>query len=320
MERLIHLFSLLLFFNTLVIGQTLTYSGRLLTKSNNSPIEYGRIYLKGKPYGVLSNVDGLFNLHNISQNDTLIISCVGYETLVLKLDAEKIKQQDIFLNPKIYNLTSAEIESGVPRIIKSGFLIPKIENDKVAGIFHGRISNGYSLINTGFQRATFIENREEKVGLIQSVAFFLHKEGIANTPFRLRLYSVNDKGAPKEDLLNKSIIVIDGRNDKWVKVDLRDYQIELPPNGFFIAMEWLQTNNEAFIYHSKYKKVVNKRGKERLRKEGHFKSKLIGFGQVLGFYEVEKKNASWTKFINRDWTKHLLNGVPMIRCEIKIWD
>ena len=85
-------------------------------------------------------------------------------------------------------------------------------------------------------------------------------------------------------------------------------------------MEWLQTNNEAFIYNSKHKKVVNKRGKERLRKEGHLKSDLIGFGQILGSYEVEKKKASWTKFINQDWTKHLINGVPMIRCELKIWD
>ena len=203
MKRLISLFSLVFFFNTIVISQTLTYSGRLLDRSNSNPIEYGHIYLKEKPYGVLSNVDGIFNLPNISQNDTLVISCVGYETLILKLDTEKIKQQDIFLNPKIYNLTSAEIESGVPRIIKSGFLVPKIENDKITGTYHGRISNGYTLINTGFQRAIFIENTGKKVGLIQYIEFFLHKEGIANTPFRLRLYSVNDKGEPKEDLLNK---------------------------------------------------------------------------------------------------------------------
>lgn len=320
MKRLICLFSLLLFFHKLAISQTPSYLGRLLDKSNNNTIEYGHIYLKGKPYGVLSNIDGLFSLSNISQNDTVVVSCVGYETLTLTFDALTIKQQDIFLNPKIYNLTSAKIKSGEPRIIKTGFLVPKIENDKISGTHHGRISDGYTLINTGFQIATFIENKEEKIGLIQYVEFFLHKEGIANTPSRLRLYSVNDMGAPKEDLLNKSIIVTDGKNNKWVKVDLRDYQIELPQNGFFIAMEWLQTNNEAFVYNSKYKNFVGNRGKERLKQEGHMKSKFIGFGQVLGSYEIEKKKASWTKLISRDWTESLSNGAPMIRCELKIWD
>ena len=62
MEKLILTFVLILFFNVVVIGQKYTYAGRLLDKDNNHPIEYGHIYLKGKSYGVLSDVDGSFSL------------------------------------------------------------------------------------------------------------------------------------------------------------------------------------------------------------------------------------------------------------------
>lgn len=318
MERVIPIFILIMLLNSVVIGQTDIYSGKLLDKNNNKPIEYGHIYLKGKPNGTLSSIDGKFYLSNISEEDTLIISCVGYESLEFKYQRQ-IKK-NIHLSPKIYNLKSTEIKSGESHIWKTGFLLSKIRKNRISGSYHALISDGQNFINTGVQIGILIENIDKKVGLIQNVEFFLHKEGIANAPFRLRLYSVDDKGKPERDLVNQSIIVTHGRNNDWVKVDLRNHQIELPENGFFIVMEWLQTNNTAFTYKSKYKKIASKSGKEKLKKEDYLKSKLIGFGQVLGYYELDKKRTIWYKSIIQEWNKHQSSSVPMVRSEIKIWE
>ncbi len=318
MEKLLPIFILIILFNGVAIGQTYIYSGKLLNKNNNKPIEYGHVYLKGKPNGTLSGIDGKFSLSNISETDTLIISCVGYESLAFKY--QKQLKKNFHLSPRIYNLKSTEIKSGKSQILKTGFLLSKIKKERVAGTYHALISDGQNFINTGAQTGIFVENIDKKVGLIQNVEFFLHKEGVANTPFRLRLYSVNENGKPARDLVNQNIIVTQGRNGAWVKIDLRNNQIEFPENGFFIAMEWLQTNNKAFAYKSKYRKVYSKSGKEKLKREGHFKSDLIGFGQVLGNYEMDEKKESWHKSIIEEWSNHKSLSIPMIRSEIKIWE
>ena len=332
MDKFFPIFILILLFNGIIFGQTYTYSGKLLDQNNSAPIEYGHVYLKGKPNGTLSSIDGNFSLSNISENDTLIISCVGYEPLAFKY--HKQLKKNIHLTPRIYNLKSTEIKSGKSKMLKAGFLLSRIEKDKIGGSYHALISDGQNFINTSAQTGIFVENVGKKVGLIQNVAFFLHKEGVANTPFRLRLYAVNKDGKPANDLVNQNIIVTHGKNDAWVTIELSNYQIELsnyqielsnyqiefPEDGFFITMEWLQTNNKAFTYKSKRKKFLSKSEKEKLIKESYLKLDFMGFGQALGYYEMDEKRASWHKSIIQEWSDHKSSSVPMIRCEIKIWE
>lgn len=104
------------------------------------------------------------------------------------------------------------------------------------------------------------------------------------------------------------------------KIDLKNHQIEWPENGFFIAMEWLQTNDYSYLYESKWKKIANKPMQKTLRKEGFLNSKIIGYGQILGYYELESNNGIWGYTNNDIWRYHKSDTIPMIRCKIKIWD
>lgn len=297
-------------------SQTTTISAKILNKNTKDPIEYAHVYVKGQSSGTLTNRSGSFSLGNVSFQDTIIISCLGYEKVAFKF-TEKVK--DIFLlTPQIYELATSEIKSGNSRIVKAGFTNKILDKNKIGGTSHGVIMVDTGLLNSGFQTALFVKNPTKATGLIQNVEFFLHKEGLANAPFRVRLYAANAAGMPSKDLIHENVIVDYGKNGAWVKVDLKKYQIDYPSNGFFIAMEWLQSNNRAFIYETKWKKKSSKTGKKKLKKEGHLNSKLIGFGQILGNYE--QPNQTWTKVLNRAWEKWDGDSSFMIRSEIKVWE
>jgi len=298
------------------ISQISTFAAKVVNKNTNEPIEYANIYVKEKQNGTLTDKNGLFKLSNILPKDTIIISCVGYEPISFPY-TEKVK--DIFLlTPKIYELATSTIKSGKPKIIHKGFTTKKLDKNKIAGSFHGVLQNGYDLVNTGVQMASFIDNSTNEVGLIQNVEFYLHKRGIAAAPFRVRLYAVNEAGKPTNDLIHESIIINHGKNGKWVKVDLKDYQVEYPPNGFFIAMEWLQTNNRNFVRKVKFKKITRRTGRKSLKKEGNLTIKRPVFGQILGSYE--QPSEVWSKSLFSEWENYKSDSRYMIRCAIKVWN
>ena len=81
----------------LVKSQELT--GIILDETNNTPIPFSSIYLKsGK--GVVSNEEGRFrlNINSVNINDSLFISCMGYQTL--RLYHYNVNDSIFYLSPK----------------------------------------------------------------------------------------------------------------------------------------------------------------------------------------------------------------------------
>lgn len=68
-----------------VLGFSQTISGKLLNESNQ-PIPYATLQV-GPNYGVITNEEGIFNLETegFLATDNVIISCLGYESLSLKI-------------------------------------------------------------------------------------------------------------------------------------------------------------------------------------------------------------------------------------------
>jgi len=56
-------------------------SGHVLDTQTNLPIPYATIYNKTNQSGTITNDDGYFKLAQLSVNDTLVFSFVGYEKL-----------------------------------------------------------------------------------------------------------------------------------------------------------------------------------------------------------------------------------------------
>ena len=113
-----------LFLYCLLMVGSLNYaqelSAKVLDSLNKNPIPFASIYIKSG-IGVVSNEEGEFRLQydNVSKQDSVFISCMGYETLGIKL--EKIVDSIFYLNPKAITLKSVILsnkEVDVNQLIK----------------------------------------------------------------------------------------------------------------------------------------------------------------------------------------------------------
>ena len=95
-------------------------SGIILDETNKKPIPFSSIYLKsGK--GVVSNEEGRFrlNINSVNINDSLFISCMGYQTL--RLLNFNVSDSIFYLSPKTIELKSIILSNNdlnVEEIIK----------------------------------------------------------------------------------------------------------------------------------------------------------------------------------------------------------
>lgn len=65
-------------------------------------------------------------------------------------------------------------------------------------------------------------------------------KGLKYLPFSANIYSVDTlTKLPKDPIIKEKIIVRKKDNKYWVKVDVSEYQIKIPPEGLFIIMEIL---------------------------------------------------------------------------------
>ncbi|OUW34965.1 MAG: hypothetical protein CBD39_02090 [Flavobacteriaceae bacterium TMED179] len=97
------LFFLILTGTRVVTGQELI--AVVKDSLTQNPIPFASIYLKSGS-GVVSNEEGSFRLmyDNLNEKDSLLISCMGYETL--KLPFYKLKDSIFYLTPKAIELNS----------------------------------------------------------------------------------------------------------------------------------------------------------------------------------------------------------------------
>ncbi len=157
-----HILTRFLFFfllSYLVKSQELT--GIILDETNNAPIPFSSIYLKsGK--GVVSNEEGRFrlNINSVNINDSLFISCMGYQTLRL-LDYN-VNDSIFYLSPKTIELNSIILSGNdlnVDEIIKE---IQKDISDKYE---LGITKKNMFLRETGSQKFKKLEIKIKKTSI-----------------------------------------------------------------------------------------------------------------------------------------------------------
>jgi len=75
---------------------------------------------------------------------------------------------------------------------------------------------------------------------LSKVFFFIADLGIPTVSFRVRIYRGSpSKGPEAEDLLEDNIVVSASYGNKWVEVDLSDYNIVITSGSLCVSMEWL---------------------------------------------------------------------------------
>lgn len=286
-----------LFLNHNLFGQTI--NGRVLDAQTLNSAPYSTLEIKGKGIGWVSDSMGSFSLEipkdKISENDTLLIRSLGFSSteVVLKNILNK-PSIEFKLKPSIFQLDSI--------IIK-----PK-NNSFIKGVTTEKTRASYGLREWA-QIAVYMDNDEGLKAIIQNVSFFISKNGNPKTPFRIRIYGLQEDGSPGRDLIQENIIVTPKKGNAWFKVDVSKYKILVPKEGYFVAMEWIFTDRKYYYDTLILGKYVK------------------GYGQCLGrmFNEKVIPN-SWVYRLGYNWLKDeqifnrqnkILNFNAMINSEIK---
>lgn len=107
--RLVPILLLLLFCSAAVLAQDNSVKGFVYEESTGEPVMFSNVYLKGTTFGGSTNENGYFNITRIPDGKyTLLITCVGYDTIVESISLSK----EQVINKKYYlKETSLKLET-----------------------------------------------------------------------------------------------------------------------------------------------------------------------------------------------------------------
>jgi len=239
---------LILLLPTITFGQTVI-QGNVVNKKTKLKVPFATVGLTGENIGTNANENGFFTFTQkvINLRDTLIVSCVGYETL--KLPIENLPQT-IELYEKQVLLSEVTVTS------KLKWEYVKL-NEKDCG------NIGYTTRGIQTQIAQFFTSPSDnailkEVEICKSNPLFETNKSV----FRLRFYEMDTvTKAPSYELCDDLIEV--KTISKKTKVNLEKYKIHIPQRNFFVAIEWLKipynVNNEKVTIDGKKEEYITYR-------------------------------------------------------------
>jgi hypothetical protein len=204
-------------------------AGSVLNKENDLPVEYVNIGIAGKNIGTVSDKNGHFNLlvESQYQNDSLLFSCIGFETYSVKIS--DIKENEIIrLQEK-------------PFLLNEVVVMPRIFKERALGITakSGIGVTGFENNNLGYECGLLMKNK--KRAEIKSVKVNISSCTYDTIFYRLNIYEVNENDN-FENILIEPIYVIASKADVLngsLQIDLTKQNIIVNGN-FLVTLEHIR--------------------------------------------------------------------------------
>ena len=233
---------LLLFVCSNSFSQTINFKGKLLDKETNKPVVYANVSFLKSNIGISSLEDGTFNLEIDRKllKEQLHISCLNYkDTVVL---ASSLQNKTLFLQPKSFELDEVVISRKVDREI----VIDKYKRRDIKSSFGS--TRGHPWIITKY--FPYKEEYKNTPYLKEVWVYFGSVFDRQKSKFRIRFYKKDkETGKPSNDIIREGIIAFSRKIDGKVKVDVSEYDIELPREGLFIGLERLHIPYNFYEYN-----------------------------------------------------------------------
>jgi hypothetical protein len=279
-------------------AQSTKLSGHFIDKETNKPISYATIEIFSLKIGTIADKNGVFELTVDSKDinlDTIEFSNLGYEKIKLSIgDFLKLENHTISIRQQPIKLDEVVIIPKKYKIVKLGITNKKFQSKQITNLYNNKIGN-------------YIENKKSKMGWVNSVSFYIHKDGHPETPFRVRIYAVNkEKRRPGKDILNENLVVSAGKPG-WFTVDLTKYNIPFPIDGIFVMMEWINSGDQYF--YELEMPIKNKNGE-------FIKEKRKFYGQTIGSILSQPQMITWGVTLGMDWIPYDLFGKGYINAMI----
>jgi len=222
-------------------SQEIMLKGKI-TDSENSALPFVNIGIPLKHIGTVSNENGDYKLKissNISGNDTVVFSYIGYKTINKSID-ELRKQKEI----------SIKMEAEENQLDEIVFETKKFKDKKL-----GRTNKGLGLLHYNFYTVyeKEVDDRLSKeLGMniklrkncrLEKFNFAISQNQFKNLKFRINIYRLVDD--EPQDLLISDNIIFEIKNEQigWKSIDLNPYNIYLKEelSEFLITIQWVES-------------------------------------------------------------------------------
>ena len=277
-------------------AQSFTLSCSVVDAASGQPISFAVVEIPARHLGVQATEQGTFVLElpaALVPADSLRATSLGYRARQFVVPATSPCR--LALQAAAVALPEAIVRPPGPPTV----LGPGADGDKF-GFGQGNLR---AVGSQGWQIARRFETTP--AGVVQAVRFYVKPNWqcgkvSAKAPFRVRLYAADGPaGAPGTDLLTTSILTA-ASGKGWHEIDLLRYQIQVPAAGFYVAMEWLYTND---AYGCTYP-FLNSTTKE--------KKTDYAYGQVLGGYFDLDPPVTWYRSTGHPWQQFAHRPIPGI--------
>jgi hypothetical protein len=225
----------------------LTLSGYLLSKDDNKPIIYASIInLTNPKYGTTTDNEGFFQLmfNEDAKLDQIHFSSLGFQDTTLTVAQLNRPNVRLALESKPFRLPDFEVVPG-------NWISDQIGNRE--GKVHVE-DNGVSMSTPGQGFAAFINPPNRKMMVLDSLEIYIGEKNF-NSPFTLRvlvhesrkklkkrkLYKVSEF----EDILTEKVTYTP-KAPGWFKINLSDYEVQLPKEGVFLTFNQLDTSDDFY--------------------------------------------------------------------------
>ncbi|MCE3228326.1 MAG: outer membrane protein with a CnaB-type/M14 peptidase domain [Bacteroidetes bacterium] len=205
-----------------------TCKGVLSDSTNGQPIEFANIGIIGKGVGTVTNEKGEYSfvVPDSLAKEKVRVSLIGYKPKTFTVP-QAASLSKIILQQEAVNLAEVAV---TPKSVK----VKTLGNNTV----HTSVSAGFKKNNLGAEMAIRL-NVKAKQTHLRSFKVNVVKNTLDKALFRLNIYSVDEKGYPKENILKQNIIVEPKEKTGIIEFDLRPYNIFVD-DDVFVALEWIK--------------------------------------------------------------------------------
>jgi len=225
-------------------AQNVSFKGKILDQETKEPVVFAHIKFKDSDAGISTTENGEFKIviEKKYLNSKVIISCLGYQNTTV--NASELQGKNFYLVPKIEVLQevvigkkfeSKEVLLGSTKGKKLG-LIPRNKDIMVAQFIKSYRKDACC---KNLKNITITFKRNSKWKLLKF------------SKARIRIFDKDTiKGTPKNDLLRKNLVVTIEQGQEELNLDLSRFDIEVPKEGLFVAIEILKVSTNIAILNN----------------------------------------------------------------------
>jgi 6-pyruvoyl-tetrahydropterin synthase len=207
------------------------------------PLPYVHIGVPGKDLGVISQLDGSFeiDLSLAEENDSLSFSSVGYRRQSFLIGALKNDSLHVSLEDEEYVLKEITVsDTELVNLAKMGRTNPT------------KTTTGETeVIDFGFGGEYGIRiNTEGRRYVLQDINFHLRFNTTDSVLFRINIYDI-ENGLPGKSILKENLLMTSHKKEKWISKDVSDRKIVIDQDvivTYEVLQIWRSSRTHNFLF------------------------------------------------------------------------